>query len=85
MFFLGGPNDREALTYAWRMAGDPNVKLKVVRFIGGEQCNRKQEQQSVSGSIDGETCSVAGESACRREKKMDDEFLYDFKLKTTNN
>lgn len=36
MFFLGGPDDREALSYAWRMAGSPNVNLTVVKFEMGD-------------------------------------------------
>lgn len=37
MLFIGGPDDREALAYAWRMAGHPDVCLTVARFIPGEQ------------------------------------------------
>ncbi|XP_004289599.1 PREDICTED: cation/H(+) antiporter 15-like [Fragaria vesca subsp. vesca] len=36
MLFTGGPDDREALAYAWRMAENPNVNLTVVRIIAGE-------------------------------------------------
>ncbi|KAJ6991000.1 hypothetical protein NC653_019280 [Populus alba x Populus x berolinensis] len=32
--FVGGPDDREALAYALRMARSPEVHLTVVRFIG---------------------------------------------------
>ncbi|PIN09241.1 putative K+/H+-antiporter [Handroanthus impetiginosus] len=33
LIFLGGPDDREALAYACRMAQHPNIRLTVVRFI----------------------------------------------------
>ena len=33
MLFIGGADDREALCYARRMAGHPNVTLTVVRFV----------------------------------------------------
>ncbi|XP_028761229.1 cation/H(+) antiporter 15-like [Neltuma alba] len=33
MFYVGGADDREALSYAWRMCRSPNTKLTVVRII----------------------------------------------------
>ncbi|XP_054801541.1 cation/H(+) antiporter 15-like [Prosopis cineraria] len=33
MFYVGGADDREALSYAWRMCRHPNTKLTVVRII----------------------------------------------------
>lgn len=33
MLFVGGPDDREALAYAMRMAGHPNVRLTVIHFV----------------------------------------------------
>ncbi|KAL3518009.1 hypothetical protein ACH5RR_020598 [Cinchona calisaya] len=36
VLFLGGADAREALTYADRMAGDPNVSLTVVRFLSND-------------------------------------------------
>lgn len=35
MLFIGGPDDREALAYAWRMSGHSSVSLTVVRFVSG--------------------------------------------------
>ncbi|KAI5397659.1 hypothetical protein KIW84_063469 [Lathyrus oleraceus] len=32
MIFIGGPDDREALSIAWRMAGHPGTQLHVVRI-----------------------------------------------------
>ncbi|KAI4350343.1 hypothetical protein L6164_004807 [Bauhinia variegata] len=33
MFYIGGPDDREALSYAWRMSRNLDVQLTVVRLI----------------------------------------------------
>ena len=33
VLFFGGPDDREALAYAWRMSEHQNVSLKVVKFV----------------------------------------------------
>lgn len=35
--FVGGPDDREALAYALRMAGSPKVQLTVMRLISDEE------------------------------------------------
>ncbi|KAF6141824.1 hypothetical protein GIB67_042105 [Kingdonia uniflora] len=35
VLFFGGPDDREALSYAWRMARHPDVSLTVFRFLPG--------------------------------------------------
>ncbi|XP_038704652.1 cation/H(+) antiporter 15-like [Tripterygium wilfordii] len=36
MIFIGGPDDREALAYARRMAGYPRTNLVVVRFVASK-------------------------------------------------
>ncbi|XVE58668.1 hypothetical protein DITRI_Ditri04bG0187200 [Diplodiscus trichospermus] len=33
MLYIGGPDDREALAYAWRMTGNLDVSLTVARFL----------------------------------------------------
>ncbi|KAG6418801.1 hypothetical protein SASPL_121006 [Salvia splendens] len=35
VLFIDGPDDREALAYAWRMSEHPGIKLTVVRFLPG--------------------------------------------------
>ncbi|KAM4095910.1 hypothetical protein ACJW30_08G066700 [Castanea mollissima] len=41
MIFVGGPDDREALAYAMRMAEHPNVSLTVIRLV---QPNKKSTE-----------------------------------------
>ncbi|KAB1211549.1 Cation/H(+) antiporter 15 [Morella rubra] len=36
LLFIGGPDDRKALAYAWRMASHLEISLTVVRFLPGE-------------------------------------------------
>merc|ERR1712100_691310 len=36
VLFFGGPDDREALFYAWRMSEHPGVRVTVLRLIIGE-------------------------------------------------
>ncbi|TYI53153.1 hypothetical protein E1A91_D12G298600v1 [Gossypium mustelinum] len=56
MLFIGGPDDREALAYAWRMASHPDVCLTVARFVAGEQAMDLSHDVSVNreGRIDDE-------------------------------
>ncbi|WCJ19042.1 cation/hydrogen exchanger 15 [Euphorbia peplus] len=67
MLFIGGADSREALAYAWRMAGSSSVSLTVVRFLpsgdGGDD-----EEQALTDE--------------ERERKLDDEYINDFRYKT---
>ncbi|CAN6561820.1 hypothetical protein C1H46_044051 [Malus baccata] len=82
MFFFGGADDREALTYAWRMAGHPRVNLRVVRFIvvpsnatsGKFTC----DDQNDDGDIDQAVNS-------RMQKHLDDTCMDEFRLKSMHN
>ncbi|KAK0578251.1 hypothetical protein LWI29_007450 [Acer saccharum] len=66
MLFIGGPDDREALAYAWRMSGQKLVDLKVVRFLS--RYNVK-ENKKLSPEV-------------KREIKLDNEYVQEFRLKT---
>ncbi|XP_050126075.1 cation/H(+) antiporter 15-like [Malus sylvestris] len=48
MVFIGGTDDRGALTYAWRMAGHPNVRLTVIRI----NFRKKEVQTSMDDNKD---------------------------------
>ncbi|ESQ36363.1 hypothetical protein EUTSA_v10006774mg [Eutrema salsugineum] len=69
MLFVGGPDDREALSYAWRMVGQHVIKLTVVRFVPG------REALISAGKVAAEY---------EREKQVDDECIYEFNFKTMN-
>ncbi|PPR89890.1 hypothetical protein GOBAR_AA30795 [Gossypium barbadense] len=47
MLFLGGKDDREALTLAKRMAQDPRVKLTVTRLIAYQDCSNVVDWDTV--------------------------------------
>lgn len=67
MVYLGGPDDREALSYAWRMVGHSYVNLTVIRFLEGNHVM----DVVIDFPIDYE-----------KEKQMDDEFLLNFQEET---
>lgn len=66
MLFVGGADNREALAYAWRMAGSPNVSLTVVRFLAN--AGTEDEAESLKEQ--------------ERERKLDDEYINDFRFRT---
>lgn len=46
MLFFGGQDDREALSYAWRMSENPRVSLIVMRFIERESLEQRRGDSS---------------------------------------
>ncbi|PQM40594.1 cation/H(+) antiporter 15 [Prunus yedoensis var. nudiflora] len=72
MFFIGGADDREALTYAWKMAGNPRVNLKVVRFIVIPNNNNNETDPKVMEDSG-------------REKQIDELYVDEFRLKSKHN
>ncbi|XP_050231414.1 cation/H(+) antiporter 15-like [Mercurialis annua] len=78
MFFIGGPDDREALSYAWRMSMSHGVSLTVVRFILGEGVEQSAQEQAM-GDAHREAVSIEFSS---RQRRIDDEFVNEFRLKS---
>ncbi|XP_039113729.1 cation/H(+) antiporter 15 [Dioscorea cayenensis subsp. rotundata] len=77
LLFFGGPDDREALAYAWRMAEHPANSLTVVRFIPGEEAAMRR-----LSSTDSRVITIVTDT--ERERQMDDEYLNEFRLKNVN-
>ncbi|OMO74903.1 Cation/H+ exchanger [Corchorus olitorius] len=80
MLFVGGPDDREALAYAWRMAGTPRVTLTVVRFLPGKDVCELPERDD----DDLEDGILTAMYERERDKQLDDEYIYEFRFKTMN-
>ncbi|KAF6145005.1 hypothetical protein GIB67_013356 [Kingdonia uniflora] len=78
MLFFGGPDDREALSYAWRMAEDNKIKLTVFRYL--------QEVESRTMEYDPNPIRDDRILTDReKEKQLDDEYIIEFKLKMLSN
>ncbi|CAK7354758.1 unnamed protein product [Dovyalis caffra] len=69
MLFTGGPDDREALAYAWRMAGSSDVLLTVLRFQSGEEAKSIMEEAEGSGN----------------DKQIDEKYVNEFRFKSMCN
>ncbi|TYJ04677.1 hypothetical protein E1A91_A12G108300v1 [Gossypium mustelinum] len=79
MLFVEGTDDREALAYAWRMAGTPSVTLSVIRFVPG-----KEGSEFIENSGDNEEEPDIFTAMFEREtqKQLDDDYINQFRFKT---
>ncbi|KAK2643412.1 hypothetical protein Ddye_025175 [Dipteronia dyeriana] len=80
MLFIGGPDDHEALSYAYRMARTPGISLTVVRFLPGKdaQLNLMPEDE------DNEDGILEAITDIENDKEHDDEFINEFRFKAMN-
>lgn len=79
MLFIGGPDDREALFYAWRMAGKPGVNLTVVRYVYNKDGESGILVEDLNNTEDEDLVDTARDV---KEKELDDEFINEFRFKT---
>ncbi|KAF6173328.1 hypothetical protein GIB67_027023 [Kingdonia uniflora] len=76
MLYIGGPDDREALSYARRMAAHPKVSLTIYRFLPAEQAviSTANDEQTVP-------LKVKINNDKEKEMEMDEEFITKFRQK----
>ncbi|KAK7320224.1 hypothetical protein RJT34_04960 [Clitoria ternatea] len=80
MLFVGGPDDREALAVAWRMAEHPGIRLSVVRIL------LLGEAAEVDTSIHAEAQGILSAVVdSEKQKELDDEYISSFRLTAVNN
>lgn len=80
MIFVGGPDDREAIAVAWRMAGHPGTNLSVVRMLLFD------EAAAVDTSIHDESQGILSAVMDNdKQKELDDEYMNSFRLTAVNN
>ncbi|XP_010273236.2 PREDICTED: cation/H(+) antiporter 15-like [Nelumbo nucifera] len=82
MLFFGGPDDREALAYAWRMTTHPNVKLSLLRFLPG---NDTSEIIVAAGNETEDSSILTVVTDNDKEKQLDEEYINEFRLRTVHN
>ena len=78
MLFIGGSDDQEALSYAWKMAGTHGVILSVIRFLAS-----KEAEQSIMPEVEkDEEGILTAATETERAREYDDEFVNEFRFKT---
>ncbi|KAI3407851.1 Na_H_Exchanger domain-containing protein [Psidium guajava] len=80
MLFIGGHDDREALAYAWRMAGHRSINLTVVRFLPGSDVvnidpMELQERHGILTIV----------SDIERQRRLDDVYITEFRRSNSSN
>ncbi|WJX60934.1 hypothetical protein P8452_46087 [Trifolium repens] len=80
MIFIGGPDDREALAVAWRMARHPGTQLSVVRMLLFDEA--AEVDTSCHTEAQG-ILSVVMDSDMQND--LDDEYVNSFRLTAVNN
>ncbi|KAK4422844.1 Cation/H(+) antiporter 15 [Sesamum alatum] len=81
VLFFGGPDDREALAYAWRLSQHPRNNITVMRFVLGDNT---LETTTITQYKSGQEM-ITVETDDDREKQLDDKCIQEFKGMTTNN
>ncbi|KAL9377758.1 hypothetical protein Peur_029093 [Populus x canadensis] len=74
VLYFGGPDDREALSYAWRMSEHPTINLTVMRFVPGEDAKALDNP----GMLSVETENL-------KEKQLDEDHVNEFRTQTAHN
>ncbi|KAI4324194.1 hypothetical protein L6164_023751 [Bauhinia variegata] len=83
LLFFGGPDDREALSYAWRMSEHPGINLTLVHFLPGEEAAQTIDQ-SQHFANPGEPKRLTVETDNDIEKKLDERCLHEFRMHHEN-
>ncbi|CAI0554451.1 unnamed protein product [Linum tenue] len=80
--FIGGPDDREALAFGWRMAKSPDVNLTVLRLLPTDD-NHDDDDDDVDCDIEEVTVEGGGTMRSKRgEKELDNEYVNEFRFRT---
>ncbi|XVF73576.1 hypothetical protein PTKIN_Ptkin12aG0213100 [Pterospermum kingtungense] len=82
MLFVGGPDDREALAYALRMAGTPRLILTVVRFLPGNDISELNEDINEEDDDDDEPGILTSMFEREKQKQLDDDYINEFRFRT---
>lgn len=72
VLFFGGPDDREALAYGWRMSTDTRVRLTVMHFVPNKD-SAGQDGLRTMKTINAE-----------RDSRLDEDYINDFKMIATH-
>ncbi|XP_027903580.1 cation/H(+) antiporter 15-like [Vigna unguiculata] len=80
--FIGGPDDREALAIAWRMARHKGIHLSMVHIL----LFGKVAEVDTSATMNDEGNGILSPMLdCAREKELDEEYMSLFRLMAVNN
>lgn len=83
MLFFEGADDREALAYAWRMAGNPGVALTVLRFVPGKgMLETVVDDAEAEAKFDDNPEALSAMFEKDKKKMLDDDYINEFRFRT---
>ncbi|KAL6013182.1 Cation/H(+) antiporter 15 [Asimina triloba] len=88
VLFFGGPDDREALACACRMAEHPSICLTIVRFIEDTTAHLSSRSSSSSllrGGEAGDTKMLTLTTDEEKERQLDEDYVNQFRLRHASN
>ncbi|XP_058764964.1 cation/H(+) antiporter 15-like [Vicia villosa] len=81
IMFFGGPDDREALCYGWRMFEHTAISLTIMRFVPGEKASEPVHQHGINPD---EPSVLTVETDNDIEKRIDDKLIHEFRMRYLN-
>ncbi|KAL6228012.1 hypothetical protein ACLB2K_001966 [Fragaria x ananassa] len=87
VLFFGGPDDREALSYAWRMSEHPGISLTLIRFIPGPDVAEpvgvvKPDLDAANNNNNSKILCVETDEGW--EKQLDEKLIKEFRVQHMN-
>ncbi|AET04756.1 putative cation/H+ exchanger, rossmann-like alpha/beta/alpha sandwich [Medicago truncatula] len=83
VLFFGGPDDREALSYGWRMSEHSGISLTVMRFVPGDEITMNENISTRDNNVNRQRV-LDVETEEDSEKQMDEKFLHWFTMSHVN-
>ncbi|XP_020225486.1 cation/H(+) antiporter 15 [Cajanus cajan] len=80
VLFFGGPDDREALCYGWRMVEHPGISLTIMRFIPGDQASEPVKQHNDTDPNPDEPRVLTVQTDKDIQKNLDEKLLHEFRM-----
>ncbi|MED6165232.1 hypothetical protein PIB30_097628, partial [Stylosanthes scabra] len=82
MLFVGGPNDREALAIAWKMAKHRNIQLSMIRICLTDEAAEVDQSVHSEEALQGMLSYVMDNE---KQKELDEEYINKFRYSAVNN
>ncbi|TKY73824.1 Cation/H(+) antiporter 15 [Spatholobus suberectus] len=84
VLFFGGPDDREALCYGWRMMEHPGISLTIMRFVPSDQAVSDPMRQQ-HGIIADEPRVLTVQTDRDIQKQLDEKLIHEFRVTCGDN
>ncbi|MFQ6647529.1 hypothetical protein Gotur_021794 [Gossypium turneri] len=85
VLFFGGPDDREALAYGWRMCENTGTSLTVLRFVASDESLASTTELPPHMQDQDDPRILTAETDGAQEKRFDEDYLNEFRTKSAEN